>query len=284
MNNTTYFKLFISLLTFVGVLSVNVFAQQVKVTENIRYADTPSSEYRDRQSDRLLDIYIPETPVVTPIPVVIFVHGGGFATNDKEGTKEICTQIAKQGFAVVSINYRLYLKGKNIHAARADVNMGEGLPADGKFHPELQKALEIASEDVVLALGWLKKNTHKYQLDKRSVALAGGSAGGMAVLHAAYLSGQKKLPVKAVINLWGGVADTSLMKAQKKLPPLLTFQGDQDKIIHVDYAHALRERMEELGSSNSITYIEKGKGHALYAFIARNKIAEVVAFLNKTLK
>ena len=30
-----------------------------------------------------LDIYIPETPIATPMPVIIWIHGGSFKYGDK---------------------------------------------------------------------------------------------------------------------------------------------------------------------------------------------------------
>lgn len=273
--------LFITIM-FSGLLS-QAQEQGVSIIKNIHYASAQPELYKDTSSGRTLDLYIPKGNSNQKYPVLVFVHGGGFSGGDKAGTKELCTNISEQGFIVASINYRLYLKGKNISAARADINMAKGLPQNGKFHPELQKAVEIASEDIVLTLGWLKKNIRKYNFNIQSVALAGGSAGAMSVLYAAYLSGQKKLPVKAVINLWGGVENTALIKPQKNIPPLLTYHGDEDKIINVAYAYALQGRMKELNSQESVTNIIKGKGHALYALIARYKIEEVAGFLRQNL-
>lgn len=273
--------LFIALMFFCRLSMAQ--KQTVEIIRNIRYASAQPELYKDTSSDRTLDLYVPKEKD-KKYPVLIFVHGGGFSGGDKEGTKELCSNISKQGFIVASINYRLYLKGKNITEARADVNMGKGLPENGKFYPELQKAVEIASEDIVLALGWLKKNTSKYNFDLKSIALGGGSAGSMAVLYTAYLSGQRKLPVKAVINLWGGLENAFLIKIHKKLPPLLSYHGDEDKIINVAYAHALQKKMQELGSIQSVTNIIEGKGHALYALIARYKMEEVNHFLQQNLK
>lgn len=272
--------LFIALMFFCKLSMAQ--EQAIEIIRNIRYASAQQEIYKDTSSDRTLDLYVPNEN--QKYPVLIFVHGGGFSGGDKEGTKELCSNISRQGFIVASINYRLYLKGKNITAARADVNMGKGLPENGIFHPELQKAVEIASEDIIHSLGWLKNNVSKHKFDLSSIALAGGSAGSMAVLYTAYLSGQKELPIKAVINLWGGVQNTSLIKDYKKLPPLLTYHGDEDKIINVAYAYALQKRMRELGSMESVTNIVEGKGHALYALIARYKMEEVNSFLKHTLK
>jgi len=53
----------------------------------------------------LLDLYLPVKTPAQPLPVVLWIHGGGW----KSGTKENCplTWLAAEGHAVVSINYRL---------------------------------------------------------------------------------------------------------------------------------------------------------------------------------
>lgn len=264
-----------------------VQAQQVNITKDIRYADAPPANYKDISSDRLLDLYLPDNSGERPLKTLIFVHGGGFVMGDKESTEEICTEIAKQGFAVVSINYRLYLKmreGRSNWRAFASINnMDEGVPIDGKFHPELQKAVEIASEDLVLAMDWVKKNASKYGFNGQNIAVSGSSAGSMTVLHTVYVSPPKNLPIKAVINLWGGVQNTAAIQAQKKLPALLTFHGYQDRVISVEYAYALEKRMRELGNRKTETHILKVKGHALNALVAKEKVNEIADFLNRNL-
>ncbi|MFC1901909.1 alpha/beta hydrolase fold domain-containing protein, partial [Chloroflexota bacterium] len=57
----------------------------------------------------LLDIYIPETPIATPIPGIIFIHGGGWIGGDKGHELYVSEveNLATHGFFVASINYRL---------------------------------------------------------------------------------------------------------------------------------------------------------------------------------
>jgi hypothetical protein len=60
---------------------------------------------------------------------------------------------------------------------------------------------------------------------------------------------------------------------------MLTYHGDLDDLISVDYAHALSSRMEEIGSKKSQLKILEGRGHAQYKLISDSKIPEIVAFL-----
>ena len=60
---------------------------------------------QNRNTKQFLDLYLPEKGSDKPLPVVVWVHGGGW----KNGSKERCTAawLAQHGYAVASINYRL---------------------------------------------------------------------------------------------------------------------------------------------------------------------------------
>ncbi|MGV3502957.1 MAG: alpha/beta hydrolase [Adhaeribacter sp.] len=253
----------------------------IALVRNIRYAPQPADFAADTSSDRLLDVYRP-AGVSGTLPVILFIHGGGFSGGDKNGTAAVCNSLSAMGYAVVSINYRLELKRKKVSGASASANMAKGLPEKGEFHPALQQAVSTASEDAQLALNWIKENAAAYRFNKAAVAISGGSAGGMTALHTAYVSKQKVLPIGAVVNLWGGLENADLIK--KGAPPVLTFHGDQDKLIHVDFAHAISKRMGKIGNTQSELQVMQGLGHARYDVIAKEKADEIDAFLRKVFK
>ena len=250
--------------------------EDIVLHQNLRYGPIPDS-IDTPLSDRLLDIYLPKNVVKgVKLPLFLFIHGGGFSGGDK-GLTDFCLKIAQQGYAVASINYRLSLRGNKVPGAGCGSNMSKGLPVNGTFHPLLQSAVSNASEDAALALRWLKKNANEYNLDPGNAIVCGGSAGAMTALHLAYQSGQSAFKIKAVVNLWGGLENSGVIK--KGAPPLLTFHGDLDDIIHIDYAYALHKRMNEIGSAKSKINILKDKGHAQYKLITETKITEIADFL-----
>lgn len=252
----------------------------VNLIQNIRYAPIPEIA-DDSISDRILDLYIPEEAnPKKALPVFVFIHGGGFVGGDK-GMTDLCTKIAANGFVVASINYRLTLKYKKVKEAACSANMENGLPENNTFHPVLNEAVSNASEDAVMALKWLKDNAATYNLDVDKVAISGGSAGAMTALHVAYASRQKILPIKAVVDLWGGLENVKVIK--RKAPPIMIYHGDLDKLISVDYAYALAEKMKQIGSEKSVLHILKDRGHAQYKYIAEAKITEIVDFLKTNL-
>ena len=58
-----------------------------------------------------LDIYIPHDAIMCAarnLPVYIDVHGGGFVYGYKELNRNFCIALARRGFAVISISYRVY--------------------------------------------------------------------------------------------------------------------------------------------------------------------------------
>lgn len=252
----------------------------VKVIRNIRYGNEPKKIEQDSSSDRILDLYIPNEEK-EKLPVFIFIHGGGFRGGDKGSTQSFCSKISAHGFVVVSINYYLTLKYEKVAGVSCSAYMAHGLPKRG-FHPLLQQSIKNASGDVQLAFKWIKRNAKKYNLDLSAVFISGGSAGAMTALYTAYVSNQKILPIDAVVNLWGGLEDPGYI--ENGAPPLLTYHGDQDKLIHINFAHALHERMDEINNDKSEIHILEGKGHAQYHYITKYKVEEIVAFLKATKK
>ncbi|MFC1966339.1 alpha/beta hydrolase fold domain-containing protein [Chloroflexota bacterium] len=117
----------------------------VEVTKDVEYG---------RASDipLLLDIHTPGTPIATPMPAIIFIHGGGWDSGDKSEKPCVIkfSHLATHGFFVASINYRL---------------SGEApFPA--------------AVEDSKCAIRWLRANADKYNVDPQRIGVAGYSAGG----------------------------------------------------------------------------------------------------------
>jgi len=104
----------------------------------------------------LLDIYVPETPIASPMPAIIWIHGGGWRGKDKYPNPRADT-LSKRGFFMVSINYRL--SGIATYPA--------------------------AIEDCKCSIRWLRANAEKYNVDPDRIGVGGGSAGG----HLAMLVG-----------------------------------------------------------------------------------------------
>lgn len=103
--------------------------------------------------DHQLDIYRPKK-ATEPLPVVLYMHGGGFTLCSKESHRTIATIYAAQGYLVCNINYRL-------------------APA----HP-----FPAALEDAAAAYQWVVENVAQYGGDINRLIVAGESAGGNLAL------------------------------------------------------------------------------------------------------
>ena len=95
----------------------------------------------------LLDVYHPDNSA--DHPVILNVHGGGFVYGTKEIYKRYCMDLARRGFTVVNINYRLAPKWK--------------------FPTPL--------EDINNAILWLKKEHRQYHAALDKLFMVGDSAG-----------------------------------------------------------------------------------------------------------
>lgn len=159
-----------------------------------KWLDLP---YADRSPAQKLDLYLPAEGD-GPFPVVLYIHGGGFAIGDKRDIHVVpFLRGLEHGYAVASVNYRL---------------SGEAI-----FPAGLQ--------DIKAAIRWLRADGEHYHLDGGRIAACGGSSGGyyaaMVCLtaHVAELDdpslGHPEVPcdVQAAVD-WFGPVDFLTMDEQ----------------------------------------------------------------------
>ncbi len=99
-----------------------------------------------------LDLYLPEKAEGT-LPLIIWVHGGGWQNGSKDGCPPLRAGYVEQGYAVASINYRL--SGHAVFPAQI--------------------------EDCKAAIRWLRAHAKEYSLDPQRFGVWGSSAGGHLV-------------------------------------------------------------------------------------------------------
>ena len=104
-----------------------------------------------------------------PLPVMVWIHGGGL--NNGSGTAALYdgTNLAKRGVVVVTVNYRLGRLGFFDHPALA----AERAPGE--------PAANYGLMDVVAALEWVRANGAAFGGDPGNVTIFGESAGGALV-------------------------------------------------------------------------------------------------------
>ena len=141
-------------------------------------AQTLSGTYRFAQRDTCdlyLDIYEPAAVDGPERPSVLFVFGGGFITGRRNDPYCLpwFKQLTDNGFRVISVDYRLGLKGVRmrfdpLHLIDA---------ADKTKH-----AVDVGVEDVFAAVRYLTDHAEELGVDMSGIVLAGSSAGAMISL------------------------------------------------------------------------------------------------------
>jgi acetyl esterase/lipase len=221
-----------------------------------------------------LDLWRPTTP--DPLPIVVFLHGGGWRTGHRASTSlnhlvpPALEQMALAGFVVASIDYRL----------------------SGEAHFPAQ------THDVAAALEWLRARASEFGADASRIVLWGESAGG----HLASLAALDKglAPVRGVIA-WFPVTDlptlhegalpesvadpfapgsreekllgvplaqagrlaidaSPLRQVHPDAPPFLLAHGTHDRFVPVRQSLIFAERLEQAGVPVE-THIIEGADH-----------------------
>lgn len=87
-------------------MSMNFGEVEEVSAENIR--EFRDIAYTNRSGKTLyMDIFEPETEKGTELPVIVNIHGGGLIGGSKNLSAGFCRQLAKRGYLVFSLEYRL---------------------------------------------------------------------------------------------------------------------------------------------------------------------------------
>jgi predicted peptidase len=193
--------------------------------------DSRTITYHRNESEFLqLDFYQPVDDKLRARPLILYVHGGGFAggRRDELRYRQFAQRMARRGFALASISYRLTMKGKSFSCDQAAKN-------------KIQ-TFKYATEDIWRATNFILSRSEQLGIDQDKIILAGSSAGAEAVLHAAYwtakdlidLPEQPALPEDfkygGVISMAGALVDTLLISKENAIPTLL-FHGTCDNLV-----------------------------------------------------
>ncbi|MDT7541797.1 MAG: hypothetical protein QOE33_1701 [Acidobacteriota bacterium] len=131
-----------------------------------------------------LDAYLPTAKQATLNPAVIVVHGGSWSAGARSHFPRWNWWLVEQGYAVFDIDYRL----------------------------APQPNWQTATGDVKCAVGWVRANAQRLNVDPQRIALFGRSAGAHLALLAAYSDNEPQLSqscpaadarVQAVVSFYG---------------------------------------------------------------------------------
>ena len=116
--------------------------------------------YDPNDPDALLDIYRPSAVNDRPLPVVFWIHGGGYVAGSRKEVANYAKILAADGYAVVAVDYSL---------------------APGTRYP-------VPIQQLSRALAFLSRNAAQLKLDSSRFVLGGDSAGAQLASQLAALA------------------------------------------------------------------------------------------------
>lgn len=216
-----------------------IFLFNLKISAQERYkdeiadsvkVDTYTYTYKDNQSLDM-DVYTPAFDNDTKRALIFYVHGGGFYTGSRNdpGIQKFCKALARHGYVVSSISYRLTRKGTKTEFG-CDCTKTEKL-----------NTFDAAVEDLQDATFFMIQRREQMGIDPQKIILAGSSAGAETVLNTAYQPpycyglDSGSVAYAGVISMAGAIPDTAKIYKESAVPSLL-FHGTCDNL--VPYASA----------------------------------------------
>lgn len=161
-------------------------------------------------------------------PCVMFLFGGGFVggVRDKQNDIPYFDFLLSEGFDVVSIDYRLGMKGIES-------------PGLFDFFGVMENSVNMAVEDLFRATKFIVEHSDEWQIDPENIVISGSSAGAIAVLQGEYVA-SNALPMSemlpegfryaGVISFAGAVYSLSgAPDWPRDAAPMLLFHGTADR-------------------------------------------------------
>lgn len=194
--------------------------------------------YQLNNQNLLFDFYEPASDVLTERPLLIYLHGGGFTSGSRSylSVQQICRRMAKKGYAVANIDYRL---DPNFDLYNSSTD---------------RRAMTDAMHDAKQAIRYFKANASVYGIDTTLIFIGGESAGAITSMMAAYVDKQSEMTTYPMANpndpigstnnvsfsntvagtlcLCGMLLDTSAIESPTD-PPILWIHGDADSFIPI---------------------------------------------------
>jgi para-nitrobenzyl esterase len=129
------------------------------------------------------------------LPVLVWIHGGGFLNGAASVPMFDGAQFARAGLVVVSMNYRLGRLGFFAHPALTAEARARGEPT-----------ANYGLLDQLAALRWVRRNASAFGGDSAQVTVMGESAGGISIVHLLTWPAARGLFHRAVVLSGGGRA------------------------------------------------------------------------------
>ncbi|THD81097.1 MAG: carboxylesterase/lipase family protein [Phenylobacterium sp.] len=175
-------------------------------------ADPPAPDEPASSEDCLfLNLWTPGLDAAKR-PVMVWLHGGGFANGSGGAAMYDGAALARQGDAVlVTVNHRLNVFGY--------LHLGEA------FGPDYAQSGVAGMLDIVQALEWVRDNIAAFGGDPANVTIFGESGGGWKVSLLLAMPAARGLFAKAIIQSGPGLTAKPTTEADKVARQLLAELG-----------------------------------------------------------
>jgi acetyl esterase/lipase len=239
-----------------------------KVIKIESVADTRSNiQYCNSKNPSLtLNLYSPKNTAQAKVPLVVYVHGGGWLRGDESGPllNAYGPLFIARGIAVAAIDYRLDSKNP---------------------YPD-------QNDDIACALSYIDSNADNLHIDVQKIIYFGDSAGGQLAAFAALTIPYKKFDYTApvgVIDFYGVSDFTTIISGThpdlnarrylgskyntvaieaspttyitKKAPQFLFFHGTKDAVVPISQSITFYDQLIAAGVESNYVAIQ-GAGHA----------------------
>ena len=148
-----------------------------------------------REDCLTLNVWVPQSTSRQKLPVMVWIHGGGFQNGMSSSPTYDGVALSRQGVIIVTLNYRLGVFG---FLAHPQLTAESPRKSSGNF----------GLEDQIAALKWVAANISKFGGDPANVTLFGQSAGGASVLNLMTSDVADGLITRAIIQ--SGAARSSI--------------------------------------------------------------------------
>lgn len=129
----------------------------------IAFTKLANLEYDGKTSKQKFDFYYPnDYQSRSNIPIVIWIHGGGWSGGDKDADSSLAEKIAQLGFFVFNVNYTL--------ATQLPMTYPQPALATSTY--------SIGPDDIHQFVSFVKTAILQYNGDVTKITISGGSAGG----------------------------------------------------------------------------------------------------------
>lgn len=245
----------------------------------------PDGTYMFVQRDTcelFMDVYNPKRGSQTTFqgkkkPTILFMFGGGFirGTRDNKDYHSWFSQMTANGYRVISIDYRLGLKGsKQVGVAQVNV---------------LDKAIHMVVEDLFSATNFIIENAEQLGVDPANIVISGSSAGAISAMQAEYelanrTSWAQVLPegfrYAGVMSFAGAILSREGKVDYATAPcPTLMLHGTADKV--VPYKQIKLFKLGFFGGGKLIERFQKfGYNYNMYHYLDNGH--EVAGAMDRT--